>query len=95
MTAFAIRWYHNDETKAIPKALLVLHRIASRKNKTIHFDDNQEVGSKLDESGKETMDCKKQVTWQDVSRSFDVFCMAFSSVAFLCVNVAFVIKYCF
>lgn len=94
MTVFVIRWYHNDETRAIPKALLVLHRIDLRENKTIHFDDSQEVGNKLDVSRKETVDCKKQVTWQDLSGSFDLFCITFSTVAFLCINLAFVIKYC-
>lgn len=74
--------------------LLVLHRIVSRENKNTHFDDSQEVGIKLVESGKETVDCKKQVTWQDLSRSFDLFCIEFSTVAFLCINLASVMKYC-
>lgn len=51
MTVFAIRWYHNDETRALTKALLLLNRIVSRENI---------VGSELDENGKETADCKKQ-----------------------------------
>lgn len=53
---FAIRWYHNNETRALTKALLLLHRIVSRENI---------VGSELDENGKETADCKKQETWQE------------------------------
>lgn len=61
---------------------------------TFRWQPRIKFGIKLDESGKETVDCKKQVTWQDLSRSFDLFCIAFSTVAFLCINLASVIKYC-
>lgn len=94
MTVFAIRWYHSEETRAIPKVLLLLHRIFSRDNKIIRVDDKQEAGSELNESRKGMADRKKQVSWQDVSRSFDVFCITFLIVVFVCVNVVFAIIYC-
>lgn len=94
MTVIAIRWYHNDETRAIPKVLLLLHWIFSRENKAIQLGNKLSEGSELSESRAERADSEKQVTWRDVSRSFDIFCMTFSTVAFVCVNLVFVILYC-
>lgn len=94
MAVFSIRWYHNDETRAIPKGLLLIHRIFSSKNQIINIDDKEENGRELGESRKEIADHKKRVSWQDASQCFDIFCISFSTVAFVCINVVFVIIFC-
>lgn len=91
MTVYAIKFYHYDTNTPVPKVMVSLHWIISRKNKIASVEHQSELAD--DSKEKRSIVCNEnlQVTWQDISHSFDKICLLIAILLFVSVNIVFLV----
>ncbi|XP_062617927.1 neuronal acetylcholine receptor subunit alpha-7-like [Saccostrea cucullata] len=91
MSVYAIKFYYYDENTPIPKPMIFLNWIMARKKENVIH--TKKVQSEPENESKVRTVWKEEprITWQDLSHSFDKFCLLFSISIFIGVNIVFLV----